>query len=262
MERRSGGGRLGAVGNAIAVVALAGLFAAPYLFSDGGEPSRFLLADLGIAVIVVRRYRGGALRRMGLRIPPSHGGAALVVFFLGWLVTRQLIAGIAARNHIEIVAPWPLFSLSQVLHQEMVLRGLLLSALAPWFRSRAALAMVAGAIFAGAHPFYTWWTDGMLLPIASAATLFLFGAATNLLFLEAGHVAFSFAVHAAWNLARFGSAYLVAGVQASEARTFALFEGSAAALCASGALLLLVLLARRLRSGRTRPPRSPAGAVG
>jgi membrane protease YdiL (CAAX protease family) len=214
--------------DSLTVFGIAILFAAPYLSSS---PARYLIADLAIVTIVAWRFRTDTIRRIGLSIPLRHGCAAVISFGLLFLLAQAFVEQIAIETH-----GWrPAFSLSQVFHQEIVLRGLLLGALIRWRYSSAVLVAI---LFASLHPLFYWWAFDLLLPPTSVATLFVFGLATNLLFVRTGHIAFSFAVHAAWNLARFHAEYMVRGQYLSEAQTFAIYEGSGYALGAAVALLL------------------------
>jgi membrane protease YdiL (CAAX protease family) len=235
--------------NTAVVLAVITLFAVPYLLIPGTSPAKYLLPDIAILGVMAARFQGSSLRRMGLVVPPLHLGAALIALAGGVLLAGGIVEQISADRGIEIVGARPAFSLSQVLHQEIVLRGLLLGALARWFPSPAALAVLVAVIFAGVHPLLYWWSFDLVLPVTSIATLLGFGLATNILFIRSGHIAFSFAAHAAWNLVRFGDAYIVDGEFISEAQTFAVFEASWQALGTAAVFLAISVVVAKLLKG-------------
>lgn len=236
--------------NAAMAVAVGALFIAPYL-SRGDSFAKYLLPDLAIAGLFAWRFGSDAIRRVGLAIPPRHVVIAFVTLVIGFFAARAIVDQITTTAGIEILIPRPLFSLSQVLHQEIVMRAILLGALCAWFKSSTVLAAVAAAFFAATHPLLFWWIEGVMLPPFAVMTLFAFGLATNLLFLRAGHIAFSFSAHAAWNLARFGTGYLVLDLGLiSEAESFVAIEGSGLALGSATILVVAVVLAQYLLDRR------------
>jgi len=241
------------VKNAAVGAAVIFLFVAPYALLRGDSPGRYLFADLGLVLLFVWRFRGDALRRLGLSIPPRQLAGAALALVAGIFLARVLIGKSFLDSGIEIEGRHPLFSLSQVLHQEIVLRGILLLALKRWFRSRTVLAGTVALGFAGVHLIY-FWIQEVDISLAAVTTLFLFGFATNLLFLQVEHIAFSFTAHAAWNVARFGTIYILGSVYVSEAESFAAIEGSGIVLAAAAGflgatVLTLKLLDRRLLEG-------------
>jgi len=215
-------------------------FVAPYLWL--GEllgPARYVAADASILAVAAWCWGRAAPRRVGVRIPWADLARAAMLLIVGLWVTGWLLDSIATASGVRVDQHRPAFSLSQVFHQELVLRALLLGALVDRVRPPIVLAAAAAVLFAGIHPLLFWWQAGLVLPLTTSLSLFCFGLASNWVFLRSGHIAYSFALHAAWNLQRFGGLYVDAntGRPISEARSFALIEGSGLAVLA-GALLV------------------------
>lgn len=232
---------------AVVGIAVFCLFMEPYFFANSRSPMRYLLPDLGLLALFSWRFRSVALRKLGLAVSAKHTMIAFLALIIGTLITQEAVHQISATRGIQIVGEHRLFSLSQVLHQEIVLRAILLGWLLPWFKSDTALAVCVAILFAGIHPLYFFCTDGVVLPVSAITTLLAFGLATNLLFLGFGHIAFSFAAHAAWNLARFGDGYLSETKgPISEAQSYVEFEGSSLALGLALTFLALVISIQRI----------------
>jgi hypothetical protein len=231
------------------------LFAAPYLSIARNLSTRYLIADAAIVAVVVFRFREDALRRLGLSVPTRDLYAALVTLAIGFLLAQQLVERIASSQQIEILNAMPLFSLSQVFHQEIVLRGLLLGAVIRILPSPFGAGLICAIVFAGLHPLLFWWSFDLAIPLVSILSLFAFGLATNILFIRFEHIAFSFAAHAAWNVARFGGGYSLSGERIGEAQTFVVFEGSVEALWAAMALLAVAAAIGSKRAPTDGPPR-------
>lgn len=244
--------------DAVFILAILGLFAAPYVVSLGRPLLQYLMPDALILLVVIWRFRERALRRIGLAIPARDFIVALASLAAGLLLVENMLDAITEMGGLVISGHRPFYSLTQVFHQELILHGLLLGTLASKFPLRYRVALSVALVFALIHPALYWWQWGLLLPATTTLTLFCFGLATNLLFLRAGHIAFAFAAHAAWNLIRFGTVYLRNGVPISEAESFADIEGSTIVLGASLALLLVVLLLEILAPRRIQPSVSEA----
>lgn len=238
-------------------LAILALFVMPYLTSWGWPAAHYLGPDLLIVGLAWLRFRNDAIRRLGLAMGGRDLLASLVLLAGGLIVAHGLMSLITTDTRIQISGHRPLFSASQVLHQELVLRGLLLGALAGCSASRVALAAVAAIAFAALHPLLFWWRWDLVLPATAGITLFAFAWATNLLFLRTGHIGYSLAVHAAWNLPRFGTHYGrdALGRPITEWASFAEIEGSPVALVAA---LLLLTFAFRLG---VRAPNTPSPAA-
>jgi membrane protease YdiL (CAAX protease family) len=234
--------------DAVVSLSIAGLFAAPYLTSFGPrglhERLHYLLPDMLILFIVFLRFRGDSLRRLGLAISARDGLRAGGLLAVGLLIAGWLVHEITLPGDVRIAGHRPFFSLTQVFHQEIVLRGLLLGTLASRISSRGVLAVGVAIAFAGLHPLLYWWRWDMVVNLTTALTLFSFALATNLLFLRTRHIGYAFAVHAAWNLQRFGTRYGqdADGHPITEWDSFASVEGSTLALGASVAMLAIVLV--------------------
>ncbi len=228
----------------VAIALIAVLFALPYVAPFTPVLwSRYPLPDLLIVGIVIARWRGNALERLGLAVGLRDGLASIALLGVGLVATGFLVDAIANDAGLELSGHRPFFSATQVFHQELVLRGLLLGALSRRMGSRLGLAIGVAMAFAALHPLNAWWQAGIVLPLETSISLFLFGFATNWVFLRSGHIGLSFAMHAAWNLQRFAANYrdVSTGRPLSEAQSFALIEGSGLAVLA-GLLLVAVVI--------------------
>jgi membrane protease YdiL (CAAX protease family) len=241
----------------LTVVVVALLFAAPYFMWVGDPRARYVIADAAILFVLSLTWRWDVIERAGLAVPRRAWVPVLLVLIVGAWTADGVVGRIEQQFGVEVSGHRPLFSLSQVFHQELVLRGLLLGALATRVRSQLRLAVVVAAAFAALHPLLFFLQGGLVLPITVIASLFWFGLATNWIFLRTGHIAFAFAMHAAWNVRRFGARYgdLDGDNFMTEAESFAVIEGAwlavgAAFLLAVGAFCLPVLVgvATRFRS--------------
>jgi hypothetical protein len=245
-----------------ALTAIFALFAAPYVIDPNTTAWRYVLADAAIGVVAALAFGRAALRRLGLAIPPRHLAAAVIAFFAVVAAAQPVVGAIEEAQQLQILDPQRWFSLSQVLHQELVLRAVLLGLLCRWIPSRPVVGVAGAAIFATTHVALYGIFEGTLLPLVAVATLATFALATlatfalatNLLFLEFGHIGFSFAAHAGWNVSRFGGAYLLPGHAVSEVESFALIEGSPVALAMAAALLCAALATSLLRARAAAGP--------
>lgn len=138
-------------------------------------------------------------------------------------------------------SPWlrtrPVF---QVLNEELVLRGLLLTVLAVRTRRHPALASAAvAAVFSGLHQALYPLKDGSWLGFGALLNLFLFGVWANAAFLRSRHIGWGLAVHLGWNLNRFTGDFVRAGQIVPEGQLFDPLEGS---LWLTGPLLVLAVI--------------------
>ena len=97
-------------------VATAGLFVGPYLLVSDGWPARYVLADMGIVGIIGWSFGRGAIARLGMAIPASRWVVVGATFVAAAWVSSALVGRAAAAADLEILAPRPWFSLSQVFH--------------------------------------------------------------------------------------------------------------------------------------------------
>lgn len=246
------------------MLVVGGLFLTPYVAPNwaarcswSGAPAlHYLVPDVLIAGVIAYRCRGSTLRHLGLAVPARALVSAIGLFAVGLLVSGALFDVAARRSGLEILGRDPLYSLSQVLHQEIVLRSLLLQALGSWLPGRIDRAIVGAFVFAVLHAILFGWVFAVGTAPTTFATLLCFGFAGNLLFLSAGHLAYSFALHAAWNVMRFGRAYLAWGADLSEPETFLLVEGSPSVLLAAVMIVLATWLCCHHASRRAEPDSS------
>lgn len=188
--------------------------------------NHWLLAPLGSLLIILLSFAawpGENIDRLGLRIPPRHALAALVLLPL-ITAFAWLIIGYATRIQGVILIPlWqkphPLelivHTIGQTLNEEMILGALLLTSLVSRFQ-RAPLLLVSAvvaALFAVLHYiFYAWRPASMisygLLSTITLLTIFAVGLLRNNLILAAGNIAFAWAIHLGWNLVFMDSSYV------------------------------------------------------
>lgn len=223
------------------------LFALPYVVDFGAGAYRYVVVDALIVAGLAWRGRVRLLATAGLRIPWRHALAIVACAPLLLLGADALFEAIRAETGVGVRGHRPWFSLSQVFHQELVLRGLLLGAVAKRFGATFGVASGVAGFFALLHPLLFWYQGTAVLPWTAVASLFLFGLATNLVFFRSGHIGFCFALHAAWNLRRFGAEYgdFDGRLRISEAESFAVFEGSGLAVMAGLLGVAAVLLVER-----------------
>lgn len=243
----------------LALVAVAGLFAAPYLVGAGW--GRYLAADAGILAAAFWGLGRGAPGALGLRIPPRH---LAVAAGLGLVVAAGALAATSALEAAGRVEIWRaadprrhVFSASQALHQEMVLRALLLGAVRRRLGSDLAASLLVAGGFVALHAGFYTGVVGVALPATTLATLLAFALAGNELYLAYGHVGFSLALHAGWNVVRFPALYraLPSERPLTQAESFAVVEGTPELLAAALLLLVACAAATRLRGAapRARP---------
>jgi len=222
------------------------LFAAPYalapLLADGvGKTWRFSAATLLILIAVVVWERGklrASLARLGVAMPKRHALMAAGLFVIGFLVVQAGLDRLAASLHFERLSPRLAFSASQVVHQELVLHGLLLGALLKRGVGPLPLALGTALLFSALHWSFFGLFEGQWLGMLACSTLLLVGLAGNWLYLATRHIGYALAVHLAWNLARFASGYRLAGRRIGEAESFEVIEGSLEVALAAAILAL------------------------
>ncbi len=246
--------------DALAIGVVAALFAAPYFTWIGDPHARYVAADTAILLLLAFRWRKDTIRRAGLGVPLKAWLPMLLLFVVGVLVAGALVGLIEQQRGFEVAGHRPLYSLSQVFHQELVLRGLLLGALASRFRSDLRVAVSVALVFAVLHPLLFVMQGRLVLPATTVLSLFLFGLATNWLFLRTRHIGFVFAMHAAWNLCRFGAHYrgvgdIDRGGFMSEAESFAVIEGAWPTVGAAVVLTAVVFCFPRIKRFAARFPR-------
>jgi len=154
--------------DALAIGVVAALFAAPYFAWIGDPRARYLAADAAILLVLVLRWRQNAIRRAGLSVPPRAWVSMLFLFVVGMLVADALVGFIEQQRGFEVSGHRPLYSLSQVFHQELVLRGLLLGTLASRFRSDLQLAVSVAVAFAVLHPLLFIMQGRLVLPVTGS----------------------------------------------------------------------------------------------
>ena len=211
-------------------------FVLPYVIGPDGSLLRYATTD---AVVLACAWAGWG-RRASASFFGITGGwplwaCALVLAVGGGALAAMLLERLQASSGVVIAPGLAWFSLSQVAHQEIFLRGALLPATASLLGSPAAASVGAAALFTALHPLFFGGFESWLV----LWTLFAMGLAGNALFFRFGSIALPLAIHAAWNLNRFGEAYRSGLV--SEAESFSVFEGAPETALAAGVLLAACL---------------------
>ena len=184
------------------------------------------LAPLGSLVIILLSFAAwpeANLERLGLRIPPRHALAGLVLLPLTTAFAWLIISYATRIQGVILIPLWqkphPLelivHTIGQTLNEEMILGALLLTSLVSRFQ-RAPLLLVSAvvaALFAVLHYiFYAWRPASMInygvLSTITLLTIYAVGLLRNNLILAAGNIAFAWAVHLGWNLVFMDSSYV------------------------------------------------------
>jgi membrane protease YdiL (CAAX protease family) len=137
----------------------------------------------------------------------------------------------------------------QTLNEEIVLRAMLLTALAHIVKVRLATSISVAALFTILHfVLYRFGPPHAALSIQSLTTLLLVGWAFNEFFLATGSIAIPYGIHLGWNLTRFGEDWIAQGSPYSlpDGLDFNLIEGNSRVIVLA-AILALIALAARLR---------------
>jgi hypothetical protein len=130
----------------VALAAIFALFAAPYLIDPDTTLWRYVLADAAIGAVAAFAFGRAAFTRLGLAIPLRHLAASVILFVAVVAAAQPAVRAIEAAHQLQILDPQRWFSLSQVLHQEMVLRAVLLGLLCRWIPSRFAVGVAGAAV--------------------------------------------------------------------------------------------------------------------
>ncbi len=243
------------------------LFLIPYTVGWSWGWWKFAASSLAIGLLWRWAKPGGFATDFGIRLHRVDvflGGLSLLAV---GIIASYLIPGVL-RQHGYVPAPhsssvWKYLAVPfQTLNEEMVLRAMLLTALAHIVKVRLATSISVAAVFMVLHfVLYLLGPPHVALSIQSLTTLFLVGLAFNEFFLATGSIAIPYGVHLGWNLTRFGNDWIDQGSTGPlrEGVDFNLIEGNCWVI-ALAAVLALIAVAARFRPS-ARPGCGSAGAV-
>lgn len=217
------------------------------------EAYRFLWAFIALVLLAVIFYRKSWAALLGISIDKKQVLYVIITFLLAGMIFRGLIHhAISNTKHVfgSIQSDdfrWWILRIFQALNEEIVLRAVLIAALASVIKNRFLLAAIPAFLFAILHFVFYGFLNQTWLILPSFITLLCFGIIANYLFIRFGHIWYGFALHLAWNLQRFNGDILLGGQKLSEAQTFILIEGSwpTAIASAVGMITCIAFLERK-----------------
>ena len=236
------------------------LFLIPYTLGWSWGWWKFSGSSLTIVLLWRWAKPGGFAADLGIRLHRVDVCLGVLSLLAVGIIASYLIPGVL-RQHGYVAAPhssrvWKYLAVPfQTLNEEMVLRALLLAALAHLVKVRLATSISVAALFTILHfVLYRFGPPHAALSIQSLTTLLLVGLAFNEFFLETGSIAIPYGIHLGWNLTRFGNGWVAQGSPYSlqEGVDFNLIEGNSRVI-ARAAVLALIGLAARFRPS-ARPP--------
>ena len=200
---------------------------------------------------------------LGFRLRYTDLALAILSLLVVGIIASRLIPGVL-RPHGYVLGhrdpEWMCLAVPfQTLNEEMVLRALLLSALAQIVNARLLVIATVASVFVVLHfVLYRFGPPHAALSVQALATLFLAGLAFNELFLATGSIAVPFAIHLGWNLTRFGNDWIEQGSSKPlpQGLDFNLIEGD---WRVTGLAVALVLITLKCEWGE--PNRSPGAAA-
>ncbi|HYG36301.1 MAG TPA: CPBP family intramembrane glutamic endopeptidase [Clostridia bacterium] len=189
------------------------VFLIPYTLGWTWGCWKFVSTCAGIVLLWRWARPKGFAADLGIRLCRADFTLAVVLLLVVGMGAHRLIPGILQqhgyiRGQHDLI--WMFLVIPfQVLNEEMVLRALLLTALARILRPRFFLSAVVAGLFALLHfTLYRFGPPHTALSISALTTLFLVGFALNELFLATGSIAAPWAIHFGWNLTRYGSDWI------------------------------------------------------
>jgi membrane protease YdiL (CAAX protease family) len=186
------------------------IFSVPYTLGWAWGWWKFAAASMG-AVLLWRWARPEHFAAdLGIRVRRIDFAMALSLLLVVGIGAGCLIPGILRqhgyiRGHTDLA--WMLWATPfQTLNEEMVLRALLLTALAHILKVRFLLSVAVAGFFALLHfTLYRFGPPHTTLSVQALTTLFFVGFALNELFMATGSIAGPWAIHLGWNLTRYGN---------------------------------------------------------
>jgi len=244
-----------------AYAAVSLLFLIPYTL--GWSWGWWKFGGSSLAIVLLWRWAkpGGFATDLGIRLRRVDVCLGVLSLLAVGIIASYLIPGVL-RQHGYVAAPhsspvWKYLAVPfQTLNEEMVLRAMLLTALAHIVKVRLATSISVAACFVVLHlVLYRWGPPHAALSIQSLTTLLLAGLAFNEFFLATSSIAIPYGIHLGWNLTRFGNDWIGQGPPYSlqEGVDFNLIEGNCRVIALAAVLALIAL------SARFRPSARPAG---
>jgi membrane protease YdiL (CAAX protease family) len=189
------------------------IFLVPYTLGWAWGWWKFAGASIGVVLLWRWARPEGFVADLGIRVRRID---------FAWALSLLLVVGIGAscliprilrqhgyiRGHNDLA--WMLLAMPfQTLNEEMVLRALLLTALAHILKVRFFLSIAVAGVFALLHVvLYRFAPPHATLSVQALTTLLFAGFALNELFLATGSIAGPWAIHFGWNLTRFGNDWI------------------------------------------------------
>lgn len=235
------------------------IFLVPYTLGWGWGWWKFASASTGMVLLWRWARPEGFAADLGIRLRRTDFPLALSFLLVVGIGASCLIPSILRehgyiRGHYYPV--WMFLAIPfQTLNEEMVLRALLLTALAHILKVRFLLSVAVAGFFALLHfVLYRFGPPHTALSLQALATLLLVGFALNELFLSTGSIAAPWAIHFGWNFTRYGSEWSAESTRGSlpQGMDFNVIEGSpwvialAIALAFVASALSTHLIARRV----------------
>jgi len=188
---------------------------------------------------------------LGIRGRRTDFALAILSLLVVGIAARLLIPGILRQHgyspgHADLT--WTFLAIPfQTLNEEMVLRALLLTALAHILKVRFLVSIVVAGFFTLVHfVLYRFGPPQTSLSVQALTALLLMGFAFNEFFLATGSIAVPWAIHLGWNLTRFGNNWIGQGPSGTlqQGPDFNLIEGNPEVIALVAALALIASSAR------------------
>jgi membrane protease YdiL (CAAX protease family) len=234
------------------------LFLVPYTL--GWSWGWWKFGGSSLAIVLLWRWAkpGGYTTELGIRLRCFDVCLWVLSLLAVGIMASYLIPGVL-RQHGYVPAPhsspvWKYLAVPfQTLNEEVVLRALLLTALAHIVKVRLATSISVAALFVVLHfVLYRLGPPHVALSIQSLNTLLLAGLAFNEFFLATGSIAIPYGVHLGWNLTRFGNDWIdqSSSYSLQQGVDFNLIEGNSRVIALAAVLALIALAARFHPSAR------------
>ena len=220
------------------------LFILPYLFDAWWK---FVPASLCILGTLRWWNPSHWIEYSGLRIRPLFLLSAIflmipIFFLFNLFVSKRLDALGWMWDRSFYHYGWMLMPIFQVLNEEILLRGWMLSLLELTRLNRTIIVVVSALFFSVIHLGFYPLTQGGPLSIGSAMTLFFVGLVCNFLFFIFRSIALPYALHASWNLNQYGQGMIVDQVTGARVLEFQSFNALVGNNVVVGTTLFLAVL--------------------
>jgi membrane protease YdiL (CAAX protease family) len=226
------------------------LFLFPYTVAWSWGWWKFLGSSLAIVSFWRLAMPGEVTRDLGIRLRRVDAFLGVSSLLAVGIIASYLIPGIL-RPRGYVAAPncslvWKCLATPfQTLNEEMVLRAMLLTALARIVKARLLISLSVATLFTVLHfALYRFGPPHVALSFQALTTLLLVGLAFNELFLATGSIAIPYGIHLGWNLTRFGEDFVEPGGYLGVGQDFNLIEGNSCVVALAAVLALIALAAR------------------